>query len=214
MPKSLAELQSSPDVGLPEKRVTVCVAARLVDELSKVDDELFEAVREIENLRKQAAARREGDAAPPQRLGNSDLADLEAKAEGLAEKADGIRERIEENNVEILLRAKPRGDWRQWASRNPSRDAEESPHGFERDKQWAGGRANIDAVENELRLWAVSYNGEEPSDAWADFVAKNAAPAHLTIAASTVVGLHENLVDAGKARTTWLAGRRSATISD
>lgn len=214
MPKSLAELQSSPDVGLPEKRVTVCVAAKLVEELSTVDEELFDLVRQIENLRKQAAARREGDAAPLQRLGASDLADLEAQAEEKAKQADAIRERIEENNVEILLRAKPRGEWRQWTSRNPARDDEESPKAAERDKQWAGGRCNIDAVENDLRVWVVSYNGQEPSDAWADFIEKNGAPAHLTLAASQVVALHEQVVDSGKARSTWLAGRKSATSSD
>jgi hypothetical protein len=214
VPKSLAELQSSPDVGLPEKRVTVCVSAKLVEELSAVDEELFDLVRQIDKLRAQAAARREGDAAPPTRLGESTLATLEAQAEEKAGQADAIRERIQENNVEILLRAKPRGEWRQWASRNPARSEEESPKAAERDKQWAAGRCNIDAVENDLRLWVVSYNGEESTDAWADFLEKNGAPAHLTLAASTVVGLHEQTVNVGKVRSTWLADRRSATSSD
>lgn len=212
MPKSLSELQQSPDVGLPEDRVTICVAARLVAELAPLDKELFEVEGKIERLLNE---REEGVTERPKRLGEKgELPKLQKRAKELADQADAVRARIEENSVEVLLRGKPLGEWRRWAGTHPPRDADEDPQGAARDKAWAGERVNIDAVAENLRIWAASYNGEEPSDAWAEFVAAKGAPAHLTVAASRVVGLHEQVVDAGKSRRAWLDARRSETTSD
>jgi hypothetical protein len=214
--KSLSELQSSPDVGLPETHADVCVSAKLVDELSAIDAELFEVEAQVEQLRETAAREAEGEPqGPPKRPGDaSRLPELEEKAAELAAKADAVRDRMADTNVRLQLRGKELGEWRQWAVRHPARDAEADPQGYERDVKWAGGHVNIDALAGDLGQFVVRYNDEEPSEAWAKFVTANGAPAHLVVAASKVVGLHEQVVDQGKSRSAWLAARRSANTSD
>jgi hypothetical protein len=213
--KSLSELQSSPDVGLPEAHADVCVAAKLVDELSAIDAELFEVEAEVEVLREREASKAEGDPqGPPARPGDvSPLLEKEAKATELAAKADEVRDRIADHNVRLQLRAKPGGEWRQWAVANPARDEDADPQGAARDARWAGGHVNIDALAADLHQFVTRYNDEEPSDAWAAFVRTKGAPAHLVLAASKVVGMHEQVVDEGKSRSAWLAARRSVNGS-
>lgn len=214
--KSLSELQSSPDVGLPEVHADVCVSAKLVDELSALDNELFEIEAEIEQLRENETRDADGEpAGPPKRAGHvSALPAKEKRAADLAEAADKVRARIADNNVRLLLRGKGLGEWRQWAVKHPARDDEADPQGYARDVKWAGGHVNIDALAVDLHEFVARYNDEEPSEAWATFVATNGAPAHLVVAASKVVGLHEQVVDEGKSRSAWLAARRSASASE
>lgn len=213
--KSLSELQSSPDVGLPETHADVCVSAKLVDELSTIDAELFEVEAEATALRQTEAAEVDGEkAGPPKRAGHvSRLPELEAKAAELAEAADKVRERIADNNVRLQLRAMEGGKWRQWAAQHPPRDEEIDPQGAARDAKWAAGHVNIDDLAADLHQFVTRYNDEEPSEAWAAFVQANGAPAHLVIAASKVVGMHEQVVDEGKSRSAWLAARRSVSSS-
>lgn len=214
--KSLSELQSSPDVGLPETHADVCVAAKLVDELAAIDAQLFEVEAEAEKLREAEILEAEGDRpGPPKRSGHvSRLPELEQKGAELAEAADQVRARIAENNVRLQLRGKPLGQWRQWAAAHPARDAEIDPQGAERDQRWAAGHVNVDHLAAALHEFVVRYNGEEPSQAWATFVAENGAPHHLVVAASRVVGMHEQVVDEGKSRSAWLAARRSVNSSE
>lgn len=228
--KGLSELQSSPDVGLPEAHVDVCVAAKLVDELEAIDRELFEIEDEAGSLRKEIARLRDQEVlaaegeptGPPRRAGyvsplpekEAKLAALEKKAVPLAKAADKVRERIAEHNVRLQLRGKPLGQWRQWAAAHPARDDEADPQGAARDAKWAGGHVNIDALAGDLHQFVVRYNDEEPSEAWAAFVADNGAAAHLVLAASKVVGMHEQVVDEGKSRSAWLAARRSVSSSE
>lgn len=207
--KSLSELQSSPDVGLAERTVKICLSAKLAAELEQVKADLFEVQALIEQVK---AERSEDAPQKPKRMGDTGpLADLEAKADDLAKQGDALRERIDENSVEVLLRGKSSGEWRQWAMKHPARDEDEDRQGAERDRRWAGGLCNVDALVDDLRLFVASYNGEEPSDAWATFVAEKGVPANLTLAASYVVGMHEQVVDAGKSLADWLADRRNVS---
>lgn len=214
--KSLSELQQSPDVGLPERTVKICVTARLVDEAEAIDAELFEVEERIGRLEQHEESRREGGG-PPRRTGEgSELPALIERGKELAAQADSIHERIEESMVEVLLRGKRRGEWRQWATKHPARDETTDPQGHERDKTWAGGHVDIDALAADLHLFAAKYNGEDASDAWAEFVAANGAPGHLTLAASRIVAMHETVVSVGGKgqRSEWFASRRSATASE
>lgn len=228
--KSLSELQSSPDVGLPERHADVCVSAKLVDELEGLDALLFEVEAEAGELRKEIAQLREQEAlkaegerfGPPERAGHvspllakqAELAELDAKADDLAPKADAVRERIAENNVRLQLRGKRLGEWRQWAAAHPARDEDVDPQGAARDRKWAAGQVNVDDLAADLHQFVVSYNGEPPSQEWAEFVEANGAPLHLVLAASKVVGMHEQAVDEGKSRSAWLADRRSGNFSE
>lgn len=211
--KSLSDLKSSPDVGLPERVVKVCLSAKLVREQEEADEALFEAQAAYEAARVEAQERAEGDR-PPARLGSTKLADLERAADEAATKAEEIRSRMEDATVSVLLRGKTVGEWRQWVAKHPARQEEAEPAEFARDRQYAAGVCNIDALVDDLGLWAVKYNDEEPSQAWAEFLVANGVPAQLTLAASHVVALHEQAVDAGKSRIAWRRDRMSALDSE
>lgn len=202
MPKSLEELEQSPDVGLAERRVNVCLSAKLAEELERVTGELFELRDQIKAARAEAVD--EDAPRAPKRMGaTGPIGELEERAKAKAAEGDALRERIADNSVEVLLCGKPNGEWRQWASKHPARDEDEDPTGAARDQMWAGGFCNIDALVADLYLFTASYNGFEPSEKWRTLVTTKGAPANLTLAASRVVGMHEQVVDAGKSLVAW-----------
>lgn len=223
MPKNLSELKSSPDVGLPEKPHKICVSGKLVAELEAADAELYAAEAELDTARadlrtqRQRAERRRDGEEPRLRSGETSpvdaaeqrVAELEAKAQEAAEKADAIRERMEDHTVVLHLRAKPSGEWRQWVMRFPARDEDADPAGAQRDKRWAGAFCNIDALVNDAGMFVTAYGDEAASDDSWEFVRNNAAPGDLTRLASMLVAMHEQVVDLGKSRVTWRNGRTS-----
>lgn len=226
MPKSLADLKSSPDVGLPERTVKVCVSAKLAGELEEADRALFEAQAALEAAQNQLRAaqgeaqeRAEGvrpklrsGETPPTVALEKEVATLEKKAGQAAKHSDGIRARMDEASVALLLRGKPGGEWRLWASKHPARDEGEPGHDF--DLRWAAGFCDLDALIADLHTFVARYNDEEPSEEWAEFVAANGVPADLRTAASVVVGMHEQGVDLGKSRGDWRRDRMSASASN
>lgn len=174
----------------------------------------------------------------PRRTGESDptTADLRkrltAAQDAAAEAAatcDAVRERMLHHTVRLTLRGKPNGDWRRWVTAHPARDKDDDPTGWDRDKRYAGGGVcNIDDLIESLggyKLGEDEYDGfvatcqvlgddsapEPATDEWWAFVAANGVPGALRDAASQVVRMHEQVVDAGKSRTDWLANRRSVT---
>lgn len=237
MSKSLSELKSSPDVGLPERTFPLCVSGKLVAELEAADSALYEAETELtaarvtlREARVRAERRRDGEE-PKLRSGQKSpaaeaekkVADLEKRAEEAAERSDAIRERMVDHTIDLHLRGKPNGEWRQWVMKHPSRDEDTDPVGAQRDKTHAAGFCNIDALIADLGGYdmngerrsgfVVKYGGEEPSaDSW-EFVSNNAAPGDLTRLASTVVAMHEQVVDLGKSRTAWRNARTNASAS-
>ena len=226
MGKTLAELQSSPDVGPLERTAYVCVAGKLVDEFDRISDELVETQAEIEQtrekLREEAEQRRDGGG-PPRRSGQkSKLPELEEKAERLAAEADEYRDKVMDNSVAVRLRV-DEGKWRQFVAAHPARDEQTGkdeqrrlvdPAGYAEDAQWARGLCNVAALVAELREWIVAYNDEPTSDAWWEFLRRNGVPGDMTKAASTVVGMHVKGVDPGKSRRAWLDSHRSASDSE
>lgn len=230
----LSELKSSPDVGLAEYVAKVCVSAKLTAELEAADRELFEREQVVIDLRSQLeeAAKPDSDRpGPPRRSGQSANADLrraleeaEAAVEEAAKVSDSVRERMEKHIVLVTLRARQAGDWRRWAQAHPARTewvrtggTDEDPDGeervIERDRRFAAGFCDIDALAEDLHLWIVGYEDESPSDEWWELVSTQGAPAHIRDAASRVVQMQEQVVDTGKSRVAWLAERRSAVTS-
>lgn len=211
---SLSDVMKSPDVGRPEREYPICVAGKLVRELEQVDAQLFEVESKLDALRADAQERREG-IGPVRRMNEkSEIPTLEAEADALAEQADAIRERMEQNTITLQLRGRTNGEWRQWVSKHPARDEDDDKAGYLRDQRNAAGFCNIDALINDLGDYVTKYGDDDPSDASWRFILDNAAPGNLTRLASTVVGMHEQVVSPGKARTGWLATRRSANVSE
>lgn len=207
--KSLSELESSADVGRPERDFPICVSGKLAAELEAADRDMFEAAAALEAEREKAKDRDGGDG-PPRRAGQrGKIADLEKKATEAAEKCDAIRSRMEEHTVILHLRSKTNGEWRQWASVHPAREEDDDKAGAARDQRHAGGWCDIDALIADLPEYVAKYGDEDPSDRWKNVVFGNAAPGDLTRLASVVVGMHEQVVDAGKPRGGWLLGRMS-----
>ncbi|HET6916589.1 MAG TPA: hypothetical protein VFH56_10920 [Acidimicrobiales bacterium] len=209
--KSLDELESSPDVGPIEKRVPVCLAGKVVDELTRVTQELVEVQQEIELLRPRDDEEPTG---PPKRMGaKSRLPELEERAEALTEQADELRQRVLDSSVSLLLRVDD-GAWRQWVAAHPARDEEADPSGHAEDAMWAGGLCNVGALTGDLHQWIAAYNDDAPSDRWRALVDKAGAPGDMRRAASTLVGMHTQVVDPGKSRRAWRDSLRSATVSE
>lgn len=218
MSKSLSELRLSPDVGRPEKPYDICVAGKLAAELEEADRELFGIEEQLQVAQgdRERSSRRLGEK-PPE-------ADLQQQAQAAAERSDEIRRRMTEHTVTLHLVGKPSGEWRRWAAAHPARDEEQDEGGAKRDQRYAGGWCDIDALiadlggytEGEERRpgWIERYGEEPASDEWWQFVAANAAPGDLTMLASTVVGMHEQVVDLGKSRVAWQQTRRSDTSSE
>ena len=216
----LSEMKASPDVGRPEQTYPICAAGKLVRELKAADDAFFEAQDALEAEQKRAEDRAEGGG-PPTRLSEaSPLPALEQAAREAAETADAIRARMQEHTIVLSLRALQNGEWRQWVAKHPARDEEGDPAGHARDQQWAGGFCNIDDLIADLgsaypsgdRI-ITAYGDESPADdSWA-FILGNAAPGDLTRLASTVVGMHEQVVDLGKSRRGWQDSRMTALAS-
>lgn len=214
MPKSLAELQSSPDLGRPERTFPLCVAGKLVSELETADRDLSTAYAELSAARRVAEARRDGEAKPLRVGEESPVTAAEAKAETLAETVDAIRARMEDHTITLHLGGKTNGEWRRWASAHPARDEDVDKAGAQRDERFAGGFCNIDDLIAVLGDYVVRYDDDPASDAWREVAFTNAAPGDLTLLASSVVAMHEQGVDAGKSRVALLRDLRSETESD
>lgn len=214
MPKSLSEMQSSPDVGLPERTFPICVSGKLVAELEAADAELFEIEAELETERRKAQRRRDGEEPQLRRGAKSPVPDLERKAEAAAERSDEIRARMEEHTIPLHLKGKSNGEWRQWATKHPARDEDADPTGHQRDQRHAAGFCNVDALIAECGQFVAKYGDEAPAEGSWEFVASNATPGDLTRLASTVVAMHEQGLDLGKSRRAWRDARRSATDSE
>lgn len=222
MPKSLSELQASPDVGPVERTASVCVAGKLIDQFDLANAELFDIETRIAKLEKGLQQKRESGT---QRVGgNGQLTKLKKEAEAKAVEIDELRGRIQENSVELLLGA-DEGAMRLWLPAHPPRDATYpteddnqqlryvDPAGQAEDTKWVDGTCNVADLVDDLHKWVVAYNGEPASDAWWTFVRKSGARGDLLVAASKVVGMHSQVVDPGKSRVAWLDARRSATSS-
>lgn len=209
----LDELKSSPDVGLAEYPVKVCVSAKLIAELDAADLELLKATQAVESARAALELARDDAADPdapkrPRRSGQSPHADLtkaledaEKRAEDAAGVTDAIRERMERHSVTLTLRGKTSGEWRRWVAEHPPRD--ETAEQF----------CNLDDLIGDLHLWVAKYDDEDPTEAWWEFVSANGAPAHMREAAHRLILMHERDVDLGKSRRDWLTEWRSANAS-
>lgn len=188
MSKSVAELRTSPRVGRPERSYQLCLAPKLVAEVQSL-------LAELEDAQVASAAQREGNetAAPPRRLGQAP-----AGAE-IRQKLAALREELDEHTGTLTLRGMTEGDWRLWVDANPPRD------GNERDEALGYGFCNADALIDNLGAFAHEWNGEAlgPGD-W-EFLSQNAAPGDVKAIASTVVQMHETVVNLPKLLSSSLA---------
>lgn len=223
----LDELKSSPDVGRPERIVTVCVSGRLVRELEEAAADLDDARAELADEKAKVARSDDEPVGPPKRAGESRsrVPELERRVADAKAKVDAVQGRMRENSIDLTIRALSEGDWREWVLRHPARmrwvrtgGSDEEPEGEERfeprDIQGASGVCNVDALVADLHLFIAKYDGEDPSDAWWTFLNENVAGGDRIQAAKQIVAMHENTVNVGKARKPSPINPGSATASE
>lgn len=188
MPKSLSEIRSSEHVGRPERTYPICVAGRLVAEMSALDRALEEAF--------------EAESAKPRTMGEK------SQAKKIAEQADALREQMAEHTVDVRLRASDNGSWRRWCQAHPAREDEE------RDKLFGVGICNSDDLIADLGTYVVKIGDDEPGKGDWDFIADNASAGDLLGMARVVMSMHESGVSVPKSRVSWLRERMSEPDSE
>lgn len=181
MSKTLAELRTSPLVGLPERTYSLCMASSLVGEVQSL-------VAQLQDAEDVAAAQAEGDGdkAPPRRAGQKSP-------------TDKIRKRLVEVQAEMIehtgklgLRGIKNAAWMEWVAEHPARE------GNQRDQAYTYGVCDADALMADLGRYAATWNGEPmtPAD-WA-FLEDSAAPADIKGICQLVVAMHEMRLDIPK----------------
>lgn len=219
MGKTMAELMASPDVGLPEGTVDVCVAGKLAEELQAATETLVDLETRVAELEAQRdGERHEGDAPKRRRMAVKpevleQIEQAKADADAQADVCDEIRERVAEHTVKVKVRAQESGAWRQFCDDNPPRSKDDDPAGYSRDLRLASLSCNIDALAASAGDWIVGYGDEAATPEMWTFLSANAIPAEMTKVAQKIASLHEGGIDVGKSRRDWLATRRGETSS-
>lgn len=194
MSKTLAELRTSPRVGLPERIYPLCLAASLVGEVESLAADLLAA----EHLA-EAQAEGDGDKAPPRRAGQKPA-------------TTKIRKRIAELQAEMIehtgklgLRGIKNTAWMEWVAENPPRPDNR------RDARYTYSLCDADALMADLGRYVATWNGEPVSaDDWA-FISEGASLADLWAMCQLVVAMHETAVDVPKLLSGWLVTPDDAT---
>lgn len=209
MSKSMAELMTSPDSGLPERTFDICVAGKLVAELTAADEVLVEIETEIEQI-KADAREQEGEFKPKRRMAAKPrVVELQEKAKAQGAVVDAIRDRMAEHEIPLLVRAKEPGVWQQFIDAHPARDKDDDRAGYTRDAKFAALACNIDALRDVAGDYIVKYGDDTPTPEMWTWLARTAGRGDLMRLAATIVSLHERGVDVGKSRVDWLETRHA-----
>lgn len=180
MSKSLAELRTSPRVGLPERTYSLCLASTLVGEAQALLAQLEDAVADEE----RAA---EGDAATkPKRMGQA------SETTKIRKELGKLRAEMVEHTGDLKLRGITEGEWRLWVDANPPRE------GNARDNAVTYGMCNADALIESLATYAAAWNDTALDAGDWDFIKSKAAPGDLKEIARIVVAMHEGTVNIPK----------------
>ncbi|MDP9144206.1 MAG: hypothetical protein M3N43_05860 [Actinomycetota bacterium] len=181
MSKSLAELRTSPRVGLPERTYSLCLASSLVGEIQSLIAELQDA-----EVLVAAQAEGDGDKAPPRRAGQKSPADKIRKR--LAE----LQSEMIEHTGQLGLRGIKNAAWMEWVAENPARE------GNQRDQAYAYGVCDADALMADLGRYAATWSGDPMAPADWEFIEGAAAPADIKGICQLVVAMHEMRLDIPK----------------
>lgn len=181
MALSLDQMTGSPDVGLPERTIRMCLAQKLVARVQALTTERadLEPEKDADGNTRNA------------RVGDPKTARI---AEIDAELAD-LRAKMDEHTGKLTIRAIEAGDWRRWADAHPVRtkgtDDDGRPLIDPIDAMHAYGRVNASDLLAELGTFMVAWNGDELRDDQRAFIARKAAPGDLAEVCKQVVQLHE-----------------------
>lgn len=213
IPLSQLMQSDNPDVGPPTAVHTLCLSAKLFQELQ----DATEAYTDLEG--RIAVARENGDdpdrARPQRRLGHkTDLKQLEQDAEAAAVAADEIRARMAEVSVDLHLKVNEDA-WTEFVRLNPARDPAENAAGARLDRLYTGTLCDIDAlIDTGLTQFIARYGAEAPTAEFWEYARTNSARGDRYMAASKIVQLHTRGIDLGKSRTALRSTHRSSLDSE
>lgn len=190
---SLADLEQNPPDSRRTRAFTVVLDAALVARISSLAAESLEKAKSSRQADKIA------------------LRKLEDELEGLRDQVDAV-------TGELLIRANlTRGEWTTFIDKHPSRP--EGQPGHERDQTHAFGIVNVDALVENLDLFAHRWNDDtlNPSDRdetgtvtapgqFDRLLKDNIPPADLVQMATTVVLFYEQSPDFGRWRSALSSG--------
>lgn len=188
--KSLADLRADKErpASLPTRAVTICLDQKLLADIQRLtlekNDLLVQAAVESSDEDKPGRPKRQGEGKNPR------LAEIDAEIEPLYAE-------MREASGEILLRARPGGEWLRWKDEHPAREKNES------DDRLAFGLCNAADLLDNLGKYVVSWNGDEfgPGE-WDGWFKGKVAPADLGALVTAVVEMHESRVTAPKSPST------------
>ena len=212
MPIPLSQLMASddPELGPPETVYDICLAAKLFDQLVEADERYTELEAKIEKARERAGDGDEERSGPRRRQGHKPvIRDLEAQAEEAAAVSDGIRARMAEKSVAVRL-VLNEDLWRGLATEHPARDVTKDPTGAQRDRRFAAGQCNFDALLEIAPKFIGGYGDEPPTEQAWEFVKAKSAPGDRDLMASVIVQIHTQGVVLGKSRLDLRHSRRTA----
>lgn len=214
MALSIAQMRESGSVGLPERTIRLCLAQKLVAEVSVLTREKAELLEERASL--LGTNETEGRKRPTRTANPNDekIADIDQRTPVIDARLAELHDEMDEHTGALTIRAVAAGEWRRWADDNPARtkgvDDEGRPLADPVDANAAYGYCNASALLASLDVYAVAWNDAPlgPGD-W-EWITQTAAPGDLTEVCRQVVQLHEGLGVAPKASPK----RSPATPSD
>ena len=191
MPKTIAQLRTSPDVGQAESVFPVCLNGKLTARLQVLLAELQQLRFELDQLPradpdKPDTSRRMTDIDPrPAKQAEVDAKHAEAEA---------VRAQMEEDLVEVLLRTKPSGEWMEWEATHPPREGSA-------DDMRIG--SNFDALLVALPEWIAAVSGEPMAPGDSEWLMATANHGDLKEMVATVARMQNGGISVPKSLIAW-----------
>ena len=187
--KTLAELRTSPNVGLPQTDYALCLAGKLNRTIAILGVELNELEA---RLAKIPAPDPDAPRKPTTMLDVDPRTELDEEIAAKRAEYDVAVEGMEEELSPVLLTAKDGGKWEEWVEANPAREDNEL------DMRVGFNLRALQAVLHE-HIVTISEQPLVPGD-W-EFIVENAAPGDLRQMALTVWRLQTGSVRVPKSLT-------------
>lgn len=192
MSKSLAELRAEAKPRPMERAYNLCLAQDLVARVQVLGEEKQALALEVGI--DDAASSDDEDEKPkkPRRAADPRT----ARIKEIDTELEALYEQMREHSGEVVLRARPAGEWQQWVTKNPARFSDQQDENgraqiLSIDEQVAYGMCSAAALLDDLKRYVASWNGEDVTAEDYRYLIDNAAPGDVKEMCRIVVQMHE-----------------------